>query len=134
MSGEAMIDMIGSFPIFHGERGDLDPVHPDACLCGAEDYLGCPEWLDGGGIGSMTIGETRPMSRAIDVAYAALVEIGRHDLALEISGHDDGDGFGFYLEAPDVILGSDDWELIVRAETLARASIGQPPAAREVTS
>ena len=54
MSGrrlKPMIDWIGSTPIHHGERGDLDPRHPEACLCGNPFYLEC----DGPGIESMTI-------------------------------------------------------------------------------
>lgn len=41
-----MVDRAGDFVIRHGERGDLDPENPDACLCGEPFYLWCPEWPD----------------------------------------------------------------------------------------
>ena len=42
-----MVDDIGVTVVEHGERGDLDPVHPEACLCGRYDYyLLCPQWGD----------------------------------------------------------------------------------------
>jgi hypothetical protein len=39
----------------HGERGtDIDPAHPDACLCGRHaDYLACPDAFQ---VGRMVIG------------------------------------------------------------------------------
>ncbi|HEX8781678.1 MAG TPA: hypothetical protein VF728_10995 [Nocardioides sp.] len=48
----AMVDDIGVAIIEHGERGDLDRVHPEACLCGGyEPYYLCP----GEGIESLTL-------------------------------------------------------------------------------
>lgn len=40
-----MLDDIGVAVIRHGERGrGLDPINPDACLCGRYlDYMQCPE-------------------------------------------------------------------------------------------
>lgn len=64
--------------------------------------------------------------RAVDVAYAALVEVGRPDLANGIAWFDE-DWPGGYLEVNEVILGEADWALITRAETIARQSIGLPP-------
>jgi hypothetical protein len=53
---EPMLDMIGSYPLFHGERGnDMDSNHPQACLCGHDPYYLCPQWITGG-IASMTFG------------------------------------------------------------------------------
>lgn len=31
----------------HGERGDLDPEHPGACLCGVPEYYFCEAWQRG---------------------------------------------------------------------------------------
>ena len=73
--------------------------------------------------------------RAIDVAHAALMEAGRPDLAESIIGFDDDDGFGFYLEVNLDILDrtptDDDLTLIVKAENLARMSVGMPTIERE---
>jgi hypothetical protein len=41
---------IGSLVIEHGERDDSE-----ACLCGHPVYYSCPDWLNGGGIGGLTI-------------------------------------------------------------------------------
>ncbi len=65
----------------------------------------------------------------IDIAHAALCEVGRRDLADTIRGYVDEDGF--YLECDDWILSAADWSLIDKAETLARASVGDPPRVRE---
>lgn len=46
-----MIDWIGDTPVYHGERGDMDPANPEACLCGAPVYYLC----DGPGIASMSV-------------------------------------------------------------------------------
>lgn len=48
-----MVDDIGVAVIEHGERGhDLDPEHPEACLCGkVEPYYFC----DGPGVESLTL-------------------------------------------------------------------------------
>jgi len=48
-----IVDHIGDTAIEHGERGaDLDPYHPEACLCGRYlDYLACPD----PGIAQLTI-------------------------------------------------------------------------------
>lgn len=48
-----MVDDIGVAVIEHGERGsDLDPEHPEACLCGkVEPYYFC----DGPGLESLTL-------------------------------------------------------------------------------
>jgi hypothetical protein len=67
----------------------------------------------------------------IDVAWAALVEAGRRDLALEITGWEDEGGF--YLEADRTILSAADWKLIDRAEDIARQSIGLGPYERSVS-
>lgn len=48
-----MVDDIGVAVIEHGERGrELDPEHPEACLCGkVEPYYFC----DGPGLESLVI-------------------------------------------------------------------------------
>jgi hypothetical protein len=53
MSGqlEPIVDWIGNWPISHGERDDLDPDNPEACLCGVPNYLLC----DGPGIYTATV-------------------------------------------------------------------------------
>lgn len=51
---EPIVDWIGDFPLMHGERAEMDTEHPQACLCGFEDYLLCPEFITGG-IASCTI-------------------------------------------------------------------------------
>jgi hypothetical protein len=49
-----IVYMIGSAALEHGERGtELDADHPNACLCGFEDYMLCPRFDEG--IGSWTI-------------------------------------------------------------------------------
>lgn len=74
------------------------------------------------------IGERRP----VDIAYAALVEVGRRDLANLILWFDDDGG---YIEVNDEILSDAEWALIDKAEVIARASIGLPPLERtEVVS
>lgn len=50
MSLAPMADEVGGWPVHHGERGDLDPDYPTACLCGWHFYLACADYLDGGGI------------------------------------------------------------------------------------
>lgn len=53
---EPMVDMIGSVPIEHGERGhDLDADHPGACLCGFDPYWQCDGWLSGDSILGLTL-------------------------------------------------------------------------------
>jgi hypothetical protein len=66
----------------------------------------------------------------VDVAHAALLEAGRPDLAEGITWWVGWDGGG-YLEFNDDLLSEADWDVITRAETLARASIGLPPIDRE---
>lgn len=45
-------DTLCGWPLHHGERGrELDPEHPDACLCGHPDYLLC----DGDGFEAWTL-------------------------------------------------------------------------------
>lgn len=68
--------------------------------------------------------------RHIDVAHAALQEAGRSDLAEGILGWEDEDGF--YLEYEDDILNPDDWVVVDRAETMARAFVGLPPRQRAI--
>ena len=69
-----------------------------------------------------------PKPEPVEVAFAALMEVGRRDLALLIQWFDDdGDG---YIEVNDDILSEADWALVDKAETLARASIGLPPMIR----
>ena len=57
-----MVDDIGVAIIEHGERGrELDPVHPEACLCGRTlNYLLC----DGPGVESLTIYAASPEESA----------------------------------------------------------------------
>lgn len=66
--------------------------------------------------------------RAIEVAYGALLEVGRPDLTELIIWYDDDDGG--YLEANDDILSDADWVNVDRAEALARQSIGFAPLQR----
>lgn len=63
----------------------------------------------------------------VEIAFAALCEVGRRDLALNILWFDEDGG---YIEYDDDILDEADWALIDRAETIARASIGLPPMER----
>ena len=65
-----------------------------------------------------------PKPEPIEVAYGALMEVGRQDLALLILRFPDDGG---YIEVNDDILSDADWALVDKAETLARASIGFPP-------
>lgn len=44
---EPIVDMVGGVALFHGERGDLDPAHSEACLCGEAYYLHCPHFDEG---------------------------------------------------------------------------------------
>lgn len=54
---EPIVDWVGDAPLLHGERGELDPEHPSACLCGgAAQYMECPQYLETGGIGRFMIG------------------------------------------------------------------------------
>ncbi len=47
---EPVVFMLCGRPLYHGERGeDVDPAHPDACLCGEPFYLACGEYMSGGG-------------------------------------------------------------------------------------
>ncbi len=66
----------------------------------------------------------------VDVAFGALVEVGRRDLAMLIAWFEDEEGG--YLEANGHVLSHHEWSLIDKAEDLARASVGQPPRARQV--
>ncbi len=70
--------------------------------------------------------------RPVDVAHAALLEGGRPDLAELITWFDDE--HGGYIEVTDEIMSEADYEVIDRAETLARQVIGLGPYPREVTS
>ena len=74
---------------------------------------------------AMVTGHTNDR-RPVDIAYAALVEAGRPDLALLIVWYDDDD-CGGYLEVNDLILTEDDWDLVDKAEVIARAFIDLPP-------
>jgi hypothetical protein len=65
---------------------------------------------------------------AVNVAYAALTEAGRPDLAESVLGFEDEGGF--YLEVNDFVLSEDEWALIDKAEQLARHAIGQLPVSR----
>ncbi len=71
---------------------------------------------------AMVAGHTNDR-RPVDVAYAALVEAGRPDLAQLIVWYDDEVDAGGYLEVNDLILSEDDWALVDKAEVIARASI-----------
>jgi len=62
----------------------------------------------------------KPNATPVDVAYAALVDAGRPDLATSIVWVDD-DGVG-YLEAFDELSPSDN-ALVDRAEQLAHAAL-----------
>ena len=64
----------------------------------------------------------------IDVAHAALMEAGRPDLA-EIIVWIDEDEWS-HIEVTDLICGEPEWELIDRAENIARAFIGMAPIER----
>lgn len=64
---------------------------------------------------------------AVDVAHAALMEAGRPDLADVIAWFPDDGG---YIEVNTTLLDEPDWELIDRAENIARAFIGLPPIER----
>ena len=65
--------------------------------------------------------------RAVDIAHAALCEAGRPDLADEILWFEDDGG---YIEVDSEILNEFEWQLVNRAESLARASLGLPPIER----
>lgn len=67
---------------------------------------------------------------AVNVAYWALIEAGRPDLAEIIVWFDEDDGNGGYLEVTDHILDEHDWNLVDKAETIARAFVGLPPIER----
>lgn len=71
-------------------------------------------------------------TRAAEVAYAALREIGRDDLAQGLLWYEDDDGP--YAEFDDCVLDKADWALIDRAETLGRAAIGLPSRLRWETA
>lgn len=55
--------------LHHGERDDLDPEHPQACLCGRYlNYMECPDAFE---LGDMTVHPTpdpldRPTGRCAD--------------------------------------------------------------------
>lgn len=66
------------------------------------------------------------------MAHAALMEAGRPDLAEIIVWCDDE--LGGYIEVNESILYRTDWEIVDRAETLARQFVGLPPYPREVLS
>lgn len=70
--------------------------------------------------------------RPVDIAHAALMEAGRPDLAALISWFEDE--HGGYIEVTDEIVSETDYEVIDRAETLARQVIGLGPYPREVPS
>ena len=61
----------------------------------------------------------------VDVAFGALVEVGRRDLAHLIAWFEDE--LGGYLEADGHVLSHHEWDLIDKAEDIARASVGQSP-------
>jgi hypothetical protein len=65
---------------------------------------------------------------AAEVAFSALREVGRDDLATEMLWFQDE--AGPYVEVDALMLGAADWALVDRAEALARQSIGMPPRAR----
>ena len=45
-----MIAWVGDVAVIHGERDDSE-----MCLCGAPDYLTCPDWIAGNGtVSSLT--------------------------------------------------------------------------------
>jgi hypothetical protein len=47
-----VVDMVGEFPVRHGERDRHNSPHPwwpEACLCGHHDYGRCPE-IGGGSL------------------------------------------------------------------------------------
>lgn len=71
-----------------------------------------------------------PSDVAMQVAWGALLEIGRRDLADGITGWECD--HGFYLEYNDDILDEADWELISRAENMGRQAVGQVPIVRDV--
>jgi hypothetical protein len=53
--------------LHHGERStELDPVNPEACLCGRYDlYLACPDYLADDGISGVTIYSTEEATRGV---------------------------------------------------------------------
>jgi hypothetical protein len=63
----------------------------------------------------------------VDVAHAALMEAGRPDLAETIAWFPECGG---HIEVNTILLDEPDWELIDRAENIARAFIGLPPIER----
>ena len=73
-----------------------------------------------------------PILHPVDVAFGALMEVGRRDLAMLIAWFEDEQGG--YLEADGEILSHHEWDLIDKAENLARASAGQPPRPKRALS
>lgn len=69
--------------------------------------------------------------RPVDVAHAALLEAGRPDLAGIIVWVDDE--LGGYIEVNESILYRSDWEIVDRAETLARRFVGLAPYPRDAS-
>ena len=50
LPADPVIAWIGGVAIIHGERDDSE-----MCLCGAPDYLTCPDWIAGNGtVSSLT--------------------------------------------------------------------------------
>ena len=61
----------------------------------------------------------------VDVAHAALLDVGRPDLGELIMWFDDE--HGGYIEANGRVLTEAEWALVDRAETLARQVVGLGP-------
>lgn len=72
----------------------------------------------------MNFHATGPVETAAEVAYGALQEVGRPDLADIVVWFEDDDGP--YAEVTDHILDKPDWDLVDKAETLGRAALGLP--------
>lgn len=61
------------------------------------------------------------LERRAEVAYGALVEIGRRDLANLLQWFPDDVG-GWYLEADADEVGEADWALMVKADGIGRGA------------
>jgi len=66
----------------------------------------------------------------IDVVDAALMDIGRPDLANIVTWFDEDDGLSGYVEVNDDILNEADWAIVDRAEALACQAFGLPVPSR----
>lgn len=69
------------------------------------------------------------ITHPVDVVHAALVEVGRPDLAGLVQWFEDE--HGGYVEVCDEIVSEADYVLIDRAETLGRRFIGLGPYPRQ---